>query len=92
MKVVLLSPDNKQQNITLQGILPDLGQLPPYDKLRLIRILAEGLEISEKIFPFEQGKTYSLPTPYDTFGAGETLMRTLKGLKTDEHAGALRQG
>nr|VFK15630.1 MAG: hypothetical protein BECKLPF1236B_GA0070989_108112 [Candidatus Kentron sp. LPFa] len=94
MKAASLSPDNKQQSITLQGIFPDLGQVSSYDKLRLIRVLAEAeeLEISEKIFPFEQGKTYSLPTPYDTFGAGGMLMRTLKGLKTDEHAGeALHQ-
>nr|VFK66737.1 MAG: hypothetical protein BECKUNK1418G_GA0071005_11069 [Candidatus Kentron sp. UNK]VFK72208.1 MAG: hypothetical protein BECKUNK1418H_GA0071006_110112 [Candidatus Kentron sp. UNK] len=84
MKAASLSPDNKQQSITLQGIFPDLGQLPSYDKRRLIRILAEELEISEKIFPFEQGKTYSLPTPYDTFGAGGMLMRTLKGLDADK--------
>jgi hypothetical protein len=58
--------------------------LPSYDKLRLIRILAEELESNEHIFPFEQGKTYSLSTPYDTFGAAEILMNTLKSSGTDK--------
>ena len=68
---------NKQRIITLTGILPDVRQLPSYDKLRLIRILAEELESNKEIFPLEQGRTYCLPTPYDTFGAGEILMKTL---------------
>ncbi len=79
-----LSSANKQRIITLNGILPDVRQLPSYDKLRLIRILAEELESSENIFPFEQGGTYSLPTPYDTFGAGEILMKALKTSDTDK--------
>jgi hypothetical protein len=56
----------------------------PADKLRLIRILAEELESSENIFPFEKGKTYWLPTPYDTSGAAELLMNTLKPSDTDK--------
>nr|VFJ54475.1 MAG: hypothetical protein BECKDK2373C_GA0170839_104323 [Candidatus Kentron sp. DK]VFJ70657.1 MAG: hypothetical protein BECKDK2373B_GA0170837_12932 [Candidatus Kentron sp. DK] len=83
MKAASLS-DNKQRSITLRGILPDVRRLPSYDKLKLIRILAEELESSKNIFPFEQGKTYSLPTPYNTFGAGEILMRTLKGSEADK--------
>ncbi|MCF8127867.1 MAG: hypothetical protein K9N10_05100 [Deltaproteobacteria bacterium] len=70
--------------MTLNGILPDIRQLPSYDKLRLIRILAEELESSKNIFPFEQSKTYSLPTPYDTFGVGEVLMKALKTSDTDK--------
>ena len=76
--------DNKQQIVTLTGILPDVRQLPSYDKLRLIRILAEELEGDEHIFPLEQGRTYCLPTPYDTFGAAEILMNTLKSSDTDK--------
>ncbi|MCP4347181.1 MAG: hypothetical protein GY795_16845 [Desulfobacterales bacterium] len=69
---------------TLSGILPIVRQLTSYDKLRLIRILAEDIESGENIFPFEQGRTYSLPTPYNTFGAGEILMNTLKPSDTDK--------
>jgi len=79
-----LSLADKQRIITLNRILPDVRQLPSYDKLRLIRILAEELESSENIFPFEQGRTYSLPIPYDTFGAGEILMKALKTSDTDK--------
>ena len=71
MEAASLLSDNRQRVITLTGILPDVRQLPLYDKLRLIRILAEELESNENIFPFEQGRTYSLPTPYNTFGAAE---------------------
>lgn len=80
----LFSSDKKQRIITLTSILPDVRQLPSHDKLRLIRILAEELESSGNIFPFEEGRTYSLPTPYDTFGAAEILMNSLKLSDTDK--------
>ncbi len=83
MKESLLS-DTKHETITLTGILPIVRQLNSTDKLRLIRILAEELENSENIFPLEKGKTYCLPTPYDTFGAAELLMNTLKSSDTDK--------
>ena len=82
METALLS-DNKQKIITLTGILPVVKQLPSSDKLRLIRILAEELESNEHIFPFEQGKTYCLSTPYNTFGAGKILMKALKTSDTN---------
>ena len=77
MKTALLS-NNKNEIITRTGILPTVRQLPSTDKLRLIRILAEELESNKDIFPFEEGRTYCLLTPYDTFGAGEILIKTLK--------------
>ena len=67
----------KQPNITLTGILPDIQRLDILDKIKLIRILAEELENNIPIFPFEEGKTYSISTPYDSFGVGEILMETL---------------
>ncbi|RLC03304.1 MAG: hypothetical protein DRI57_29260 [Deltaproteobacteria bacterium] len=70
--------------MTLTGILPAVRQLQPSDKLRLIRILAEELESSKHIFPFEQDRTYCLPTPYSTFGVGEILMKTLKTSDTEK--------
>lgn len=73
-----LSSDKQNRPSTLTGIIHDIRRLSPHDKLRLIRILAEELESSENIFPLEEGKTYDLPTPYNSFGAAEILMNTLK--------------
>jgi hypothetical protein len=83
METAFLS-DNKQEIITLAEILPAVRQLPSSEKLRLIRILAEELESNKYLFPFEQDRTYALPTPYNTFGAGELLMNTLKSSDTDK--------
>lgn len=47
------------------------------DKLKLIRILSEELEASQDIAPLESFKTYNLPTPYNSFGAGEILIEAL---------------
>ncbi|NEO56295.1 MAG: hypothetical protein F6K54_26355 [Okeania sp. SIO3B5] len=63
--------------MTLNELLPVVRMLSSSDKLKLIRILAEELEASEHIAPLEPFKTYNLPTPYNSFGAGETLMKAL---------------
>jgi hypothetical protein len=63
--------------MTLVEIVPAVRQLPPIDKLRLIRILAEELDKGESIFPFEQHKTYYLATPYNSFGAAAILADAL---------------
>lgn len=63
--------------MTLVEILPTIRQLPAFEKLRLIRILAEELDTSEEIYPFEHHKTYLLPTPYDMFGTGQALADAL---------------
>jgi hypothetical protein len=44
--------------MTLTEILPTIRQLPVLDKIRLIRILAEELDIETNIFPFEPYKIY----------------------------------
>ena len=62
-----------EQLTTLTEIVPAVRMLPALDKLRLIRILAEELEVTKEIFPFESGKTYYLPTPYKSFGAAAVL-------------------
>lgn len=38
----------------------------------------------ELIFPFEPEKICDLPTPYNTFGAAETLMNALTQSDTDK--------
>ena len=63
--------------MTLAEVLPAIRQLSPTEKLKLIRILTEDLDIVENIAPLEPFKTYDLPTPYDKFGAGAILMETL---------------
>ena len=69
--------------ITLTKIVPAVRMLPANDKLKLIRILAEELEVAKEIFPFESGKTYYLPTPYNTFGAAATLADTMASYEED---------
>ena len=65
---------HKEETMTLTDILPVVRQLPAADKIRLIRILAEELDLEEDISPFEPYKIYYLPTPYDMSGVGRTLM------------------
>jgi len=64
--------------MTLAEVLPSARLLSATEKLRLIRILAEDLDMAEDISPLEPFKTYDLPTTYDSFGAGAVLMETLK--------------
>jgi hypothetical protein len=64
--------------MTLSEILPAVRRLSATEKLKLIRILAEDLDVAEDISPLEPFKTYDLPTPYNSFGAGAILMDALK--------------
>ncbi len=64
--------------MTLTEVLPSIRQLSIMEKLKLIRILAEDLEAAEDISPLEPFKTYDLPTPYNSFGAGAVLMKALE--------------
>ena len=64
--------------MTLADVLPNARKLSAIEKLKLIRLLAEDLDTAENIAPLEPFKTYELPTPYDSFGAGAILMQTLK--------------
>ncbi|MBD2426642.1 hypothetical protein H6G62_11765 [Phormidium sp. FACHB-1136] len=66
--------------MTLSEVLPSVRKLSVIEKLKLIRILAEDLEAAEDISPLEPFKTYDLPTPYNNFGAGATLMQALEAI------------
>ena len=70
--------------MTLAELLPAARRLSTTEKLKLIRILAEDLDISEDISPLEPFKTYDLPTPYDSFGAGAVLMEVLQQSKLNQ--------
>ncbi|MFK0730496.1 MAG: hypothetical protein ACFKPT_07695 [Gloeotrichia echinulata GP01] len=64
--------------MTLADLIPIARKLSPLEKLKLIRILVEDLDTVEDISPLEPFKTYDLPTPYNSFGAGTVLMEALK--------------
>lgn len=67
----------------LAEVLPAARQLSPIEKLKLIRILAEDLEMAEDLSPLEPFKTYNLPTPYNSFGAGAILIEALEQSDTE---------
>ncbi|MBW4581086.1 MAG: hypothetical protein KME42_16085 [Tildeniella nuda ZEHNDER 1965/U140] len=69
--------------MTLAEVLPAARQLSAIEKLKLIRILVEDLDTTEAIAPLEPFKTYNMPTPYDSFGAGAILMDALKPADSD---------
>ena len=63
--------------MSLTELLPSIRQLAAFDKLRLIRILAEELDTDEDIFPLQSNRIYYLPTPYNSFGAGRLLLAAM---------------
>lgn len=71
--------------MTLAEVLPAVSQLTVPEKLKLIRILAEDLEKNEDIAPFERGKVYALPTPYDSFGVAQVLANELAASPEHSH-------
>ena len=65
--------------VTLAELLPNIHELSYLDKVRLIRILAEDLDVSknqEQTY-FEPYKTYYLHTPQFEAGAAAILMQAL---------------
>ena len=64
--------------MTLAEVIPAARRLTAIEKLKLIRVLVEDLDIAEDIAPIEPFKTYDRPTPYDMFGAGAILMEAIK--------------
>ena len=65
--------------VTLTELLPNIHELSYLDKVRLIRILAEDLDVSknqEQTY-FEPYKTYYLHTPQFEASAAAILMQAL---------------
>ena len=65
--------------VTLTELLPNIHELSYLDKVRLIRILAEDLDVSknqEQAY-FDPYKTYYLHTPQFEAGAAAILMQAL---------------
>jgi hypothetical protein len=63
--------------MTLTELIPEVEQLSAADKVKLIRVLAEKLDVGEDISPLIPHKTYHLYTPYVAQGAGAALMNAL---------------
>lgn len=61
----------------LADLLPAVRQLPESEKLELVRLLTSELYDGKSLSPLEPFKTYALPTPYNTVGAGATLMQAM---------------
>ncbi|MBE9008314.1 hypothetical protein IQ259_25470 [Fortiea sp. LEGE XX443] len=61
----------------LSELIPAILKLSPTDKLELFCILKAELDTNEDISPLEPFKTYDLPTPYNSFGAGAVLMEAV---------------
>jgi hypothetical protein len=68
--------------MTFTELLPAIQRLRAFEKLRLIRILAEELDTEEDIYPLQSHKVYYLPTPYHSCGAGRVLMAAMKVAET----------
>jgi len=60
--------------MTLAELAPAAHNLSYSEKLKLIRLLIEDLEQADRTISLDPNKTDDLPTPYDSFGAGEILM------------------
>ena len=69
--------------MTLAEVLPVIRKLSAVEKLKLIRILAEDLDIADNIAPLEPFKTYDLPTTYGNFDAAAIMMETLDRVDED---------
>ncbi len=67
--------------MTLADLLPSIKQLKSAEKIKLIRILAEDLEMDKNIEPLKTNHTYNLATPYNSYSAAEILMETLNQAK-----------
>ena len=64
--------------MSLAEILPSVRSLSAADKLRLIRLLAEQVDLTTEVAPLEHGRTYVVSTPVFEPGAAEILLRELK--------------
>jgi len=72
-----LQTETLERPLTLTSIMPTVRMLPSLDKLKLIQILAEDIGQDKDFFPFESGKTYQLPTPYNSYGAATMLAEAM---------------
>lgn len=63
--------------MTYTEVLPTLKALNHKDKIRAIQFLANEVAREEEVY-FEEGKTYEIYSPYESFEAAEQLRQLLK--------------
>jgi hypothetical protein len=63
--------------VTLLELLPEIKQLEVEDKLTLIRILVDDLDLDADLAPLLIPKTLYFATPYNSYGAARVLMEAL---------------
>jgi hypothetical protein len=63
--------------MTIAEVLPTLKALNHKDKIRVIQFLANEVAREEGVY-FEEGKTYEIYSPYESFEAAEQLRQLLK--------------
>jgi hypothetical protein len=63
--------------VSLTELLPNIHQLTFDEKVKLLHILTEDIEVPQAQTYFEPYKTYYLHTPQFEAGAGEILMQAL---------------
>ena len=63
--------------MTITEVLPTLKALNHKDKIRAIQFLANEVAKEEEIF-FEEGKTYAVYSPYESYEAAEQLRKLLE--------------
>ena len=64
--------------MSLTEILPEVRSLSAADKLRLIRMLADQVDVEGEIAPLQHGRTYFVSTPVFEPGASQVLLRELE--------------
>ena len=64
-------------------IVPDDSGFATMDKLQLIRVRAERMDLGQDIALLRPQKAYCLPTPYDIAGAGRALMEAMEHAERD---------
>lgn len=68
--------------MTITEVLPTLKALNHKDKIRAIQFLANEVAKEEEIF-FEEGKTYAVYSPYESYEAAEQLRKLLEEEKVN---------
>lgn len=66
--------------MSLAEVLPDVQSLSRLDKIRLIQIVAQGLEQDESDF-IEAGQSYPVWSPDRAYSAAATMLEVLEGEK-----------
>lgn len=71
--------------MSLTELLPLIGTLSHSEKAQLCDMLQAELAGEHSIAPLEHNKTYTVWTPYSTFGAARALLNALQEAQQHDH-------